>query len=506
MFLNKKKFLKIYNQIKQIAKKGAALNQYQYVIEVYEIIAKLAYHFNVFYADDEIENNLLAIGKEIAKRNKHIAPSSKKKILFFDSFGWDYRGLTQQYIRGLMHNDLELLFVFENFDERQSAKIIEDLVQYHKGSIHILKKNFNSLVKIGELIKVIEDYEPTHAFLHLAPWSISSVIVWNSFTEVTRYQINLTDHAFWLGKNAFDYCIEFRDYGYNISLNFRKIPKEKLIKLPYYPIIDNEAKFMGFPLDSVHKTIIVSGASYYKVFGENDKFFKLLKKVADKNKDIVIYFAGTGNSNIFRQLIQKYKLEGILIPIGNRTDISEVINHADIYLATYPISGGLMAQYAIKSKIPTIGFTHKKLYCNYLESLVDLECNIQLTYFGEETFINELNYMIKDRTYRINKALAYKDAVISVREFDNRLLEIINGKSDRNFKDMEIDTSDLEKIYIEVENKYLKTCINMLYYNRLKLSDIKSTILLLYYMTYPKKLFENIYYKLRNNLFLSKAI
>lgn len=56
----------------------------------------------------------------------------------------------------------------------------------------------------------------------------------------------MTDHAFWLGRFAFDYCIEFRVYGYNISIQKRKIEKEKILMLPYYPVIRKE-KYQGLP-------------------------------------------------------------------------------------------------------------------------------------------------------------------------------------------------------------------------------------------------------------------
>ena len=42
--------------------------------------------------------------------------------------------------------------------------------------------------------------------------------------HMKRYQVNLTDHAFWLGTYAFDYCLEFLDFGAIVSREYRHIP------------------------------------------------------------------------------------------------------------------------------------------------------------------------------------------------------------------------------------------------------------------------------------------
>ena len=53
-----------------------------------------------------------------------------------------------------------------------------------------------------------------------------------------RYQINLTDHAFWLGSYCIDKCIDFRNYGAKISYEYRKIDSKKIVIIPFYPSIN----------------------------------------------------------------------------------------------------------------------------------------------------------------------------------------------------------------------------------------------------------------------------
>ncbi|MFA9290042.1 MAG: hypothetical protein ACEQSF_02310 [Solirubrobacteraceae bacterium] len=494
MILSKQKFLKLYNKIHSIADKNLLAKEYEKVISLYEIQSSLSYFTNIFYTDKKIEDNLLLLSKELVKRKVNFDENRNQKIIFFDSFGWDNKGLTQQYIRALIDKNIEFLFVFENFNDKISQNIQKELNDYPSCKSYKIQSDLSKIEKINALTEVIEEYKPTDAFLHLNPSAVTSIIVWNSFIDIKRYQINLTDHAFWLGVNAFDYCIEFRDYGYNISKNQRNIAEEKVIKLPYYPIIDEFQKFEGFPKVDSNKIIIVSGASYYKVFGGNDKYFKLLKKIKEQNKNIVVFFAGSGNTVILNKLIKKYNLKGFFIPIGERKDISQVVRNADIYLATYPLSGGLMSLFAIKSEVPIIGFTEKELLLNSLESLVELNTNNQLTYFDEDSFLKEMNIMIQNKEYRINKAKNITDSVISIVDFNSRVLNILSQKPNQNFKKIDINLTKVEEVYLEVQNNYQPNVVNILFYNLNQLQEIKYEIIFLklhsYFLNSLKKIKE----------------
>lgn len=220
--------------------------EYHKVMDAISLMANMAYNINSFYTDDALEEFIDRVSLDFVKRNKDITPIENKWI-FYDSFGWDNRGLTQQYIRALISWNVEFLFIFENFSESLSKEILLELKNYNKASIYIVDNTTPLEKRLNKLVKVIENYNPSKAFLHLTPWNPFSFLLWNRFADIERFQINLTDHAFWLGKKCFDYCIEFRDYGYNISLKHRGIPKEKLLLAPFYPIVDTQNRFEGFP-------------------------------------------------------------------------------------------------------------------------------------------------------------------------------------------------------------------------------------------------------------------
>lgn len=98
--------------------------------------------------------------------------------------------------------------------------------------------------------------------------------------KVTRYQINLTDHAFWLGARCIDKCIEFRDYGANVSAKYRGISKNIIAKLPFYPIVNKDISFQGFPFQIVKgQKVVFSGGALYKTFGGQNKYYDIIDNI-----------------------------------------------------------------------------------------------------------------------------------------------------------------------------------------------------------------------------------
>ena len=74
------------------------------------------------------------------------------------------------------------------------------------------------LKKIKQLNNFIQDEKTGHFFFYSYPDDVVATSVMNAYDGILRrYQVNLTDHAFWLGAKPVDICIEFRDYGAIVS-------------------------------------------------------------------------------------------------------------------------------------------------------------------------------------------------------------------------------------------------------------------------------------------------
>ena len=85
--------------------------------------------------------------------------------------------------------------------------------------------------------------------------------------EAVRFLVDLTDHAFWLGKCASDYVIGFRNVGYNVAIKYRKFNEDQVVLLPYYPEKRENYSFEGMPFDIKKHEFVFSGGSVYKIEG-----------------------------------------------------------------------------------------------------------------------------------------------------------------------------------------------------------------------------------------------
>jgi len=417
-----------YNLLKQQALKSYLNGKYEKCLCFVESACKIAYQLNFRFSDFELEALLENLSNTLT--NKINVTVNPKRYVFYDYFAWDNRGLTQQYIRALISWEVEFLFVIESDVTIQfSTQILKELASYPKATVLIAPKELKNGERISWLVRHISEYGASKAFLHLAPWDVVGVAVWNALKSITRYQINLTDHAFWIGINCIDYVLEFREYGYNLSIMHRGIPEDKLLMMPYYPV-ESQVEFQGLP-EVVNGTVkLFSGGSFYKIYGEKGIFFALIKKILENNLNTVLYFAGDGVRAPFENFIKENKFENRIFLIGNRKDISEIFKNTDIYLGTYPFCGGLMSQFAGFYAKPLVAYTDVKYQCNDVEELFPkLNDDVQLTHKNIQNFLNEVHLLIENKDYRESLGSKLKDGGLTSMEFNLLLNHLVNKKT-----------------------------------------------------------------------------
>ena len=481
--------VKDYDKLKRNALKAMKKNNIKDTNKFIIAALIIAYRFNFRYSDDELEEILKKISMILLKK-QGFTPIPNR-FVFYDCMGSDNRGLTQQYLAALKDWDVEFLYILEN-SSNNAKEILNELKSIGKAEVFIAPESINEIEKMCIISEKIQEYKPEKAFLHLVPWSTTSIIIWNSFPNVERFLIDLTDHAFWLGKSCSDFFIGFRDYGYNISTKYRGIKPEHQLTQLYYPILNNYP-FQGFPKAVEGKTIIFTGAAYYKVFGENNTFLKILKRICNENTNVAILFAGDGDSQPIIDFLDENKLHDQVFLIGNRKDINEVFKHADIYLNTFPIIGGLMSQYAIANKKPLIGYTTSDLPENFAEDLFQHAVKrngLQFTFTDIEEFHNEINRLINDEAYRIFFTENYTNLLPTKLEFSKSLWEKITNKETLKDKEpnMKIDIERFMNLYANMENNYLHmyhwyklSNIGWIYFKYDFLSAVVSSLNILFY-------------------------
>ena len=469
-----------FEKIKKLAKKELGNGNYRKSINHIETAAELAYMFNWIYTDDDLENYIQILSNKILGEVRKEFTPIKGRIVFYDVLALDNRGLTQQYLRAIISWGVEFLFIFEGDDLTHSKTIIEEIKACSNGEFFKIDNGLSETERTRALYKKISDFKPEKAFLHLYPSSVVAVTVWNSLKEVVRYQINLTDHAFWLGVSCIDYSLEFRNYGCTISSEKRNLSRAQLLIQPYYPILDCKP-FVGLPTEIPDDAIkIFTGGAYYKMYGRSDTFFSLLKILIELNAKVIILLAGNGNEQPILKFIKKNKFQNRVFLLGSRSDITHVFENCDIYLSTYPVTGGLMGQYAASLNIPLLSYSSDDIPCNFSEGFLNwkTDSDFKITHKDLASFVNEAQKLIEDKSYRVAKGLRMKKHLITEAEFSTHLKEIVtSNKMEKPFEVEKIDYAAFTNLYLEMENKYLHN-FYFLIVIRFKLKSILSFPLL----------------------------
>ena len=501
-----------FNRIIEIAEFEYNEKSYNSVLECVSIAANIAYSFNLVYTDKKLEELCYSVGKKFCNNTELYSFSKedddmhryKGQVVFYDCFAYDSRGLTQQYIRALKKSEIPFVFILNsNSPLMRSKDIYDELISCEQVKIIEIIKNATPLERLKELISIIEYFLPSKVFLHMTPNDSVGVAAWSNYKCGVRYQINLTDHAFWLGTSCLDYCVEFRNYGRIISRSYRGIDGNKILHLPYYPITKALESFQGFPDigDNINVKIF-SGGTLYKFCGDDGRYFKLMKAVLDKNDNVGLFIAGAGEGGrrLFDKFISENKYQKRVFMLGNRSDISALFHNVDIYIGSYPISGGLMSQLAGMAGVPIVQYTCSSLPINKIESLFPfLGKDVKLTFFHEAEFLQEVQDLIVSHDYREYKSGLLKNTIITPEVFNEKFLELLINPRNRlfscNVDNDEIDMLKLNEIYFEASNdqgvNYENNFLNVLML--LLRRDFKMFLRVFFHIFLSKSNFKKLY-------------
>lgn len=440
--MENKKVEKVIEELKKYAEKTLHAKKYENSLTAIEVGAKILYKYNQIYKDDEFEHFLLEISNLLINKGE-MKEKSEKIVVFYDGFGLDTRGLALIFLKAIAELNYKLIYVTKK-ESINTQPTIKKLLSGYQVTYEYIRDS-NRINRIKELNNVFLKYNPTDAFLYTTPYDVSAITVFNAFKgKITRYQIDLTDHAFWLGINAFDYCISLRDLGATIEYNYRKIPKENIIFLPYYAYIDKNEPFQGFPFDSEGKKVIFSGGALYKTLGDTEnKYYKIVDHILENNVDTVFLYAGDGDNS--QLLLLQKKFNNRVFHISERKDLYQVMLHSTLYLNTYPMFGGLMMHYAVSAhKIPiTLKHNHDA------DGLLFKQDQIKIEYEDIETLENDVDKLLNDKNYLKSREDLLLNSEITEEKFKKELNNLIlNQKTNYLIKLDYVDTNDFRKEFM----------------------------------------------------------
>lgn len=451
----------IFERLKKEAVKYADAGEYESAVNYIRLAAQWAYTLNFKYCDKDLEDLIKTISA--ATLPQAILSGNAKRFVFIDTLGIDNRGLTQQYLRAMMALNVELLYISVEGKQEQYHDILYELETYGKASV-IKGEEVEASCSVDKSVKLLEEikkFNPSRIFIHLMPWDVISLLVINAIKGALKYNINLTDHAFWLGASFIDYNFEFRSLGRTISREKRGLKDNQLLYLPYYPIFPKvEIPFQGFPEQSADCIKIFTGGSFYKMFGKDGKFFKLMDSLLSLSPKVIILVAGSGDMKLFRESIHSLTNKDRVYYIGNRKDINEVFRHCDIYLDTYPLGGGLMEQFACVNAKPLL------IYSDFNVPVIEKSQTGEIphVYSKIEDLLHYAKRLILDDDYRRDEGSRNIQFVCKEDTFNTRLERLLaNAEETRpSWNDVEVDYDCWKSLYLEIENDYQHTGVKTL--------------------------------------------
>lgn len=435
--------LKDYSKMKMIAKSYSKQGNYEKALKTISLLAEVMYNVNAIYCDDDMESLIEGIVNELVIPG-NLKKGNDKDIIFYDGFGLETRGLALIYLRALISLDYRIIYVTLKRRKGKISLIEKELQNSEKSVIEYISTDI-LIEGVNELNRVIMQYNAPKFILYTTPYDMIGIPVSVIYKgKLERYLVNLTDHAFWLGKKAMDYCIEFRDYGASVSVNKRMIDFNQIIKLPYYPLIDKEKEFEGFPFDERGKKVVFSGGSLYKTLGANNIYYKIVDEILKNHKDVIFLYAGSGEGIELNKLIEKYPER--VYWINERRDLYQIMKHSYLYLSTYPMVGGLMTQYAVSAN--TIPVT--LVYDACAKGVLLDEERLDEEFYDMNKLLKEINLLLSDETYLQMKKMNLKKQLVSEKDFTEELGKLlVEYKTKYNIKVENVSTQEFQNTYLE---------------------------------------------------------
>ena len=412
-----KKVLPFLKKLKRKTEKYIAKGKYERALDDISVAANVLYETNQYLYDEQLERYTAQISDKFSFSTPH---SAKKKVLFFDGFGMESRGLAKIYLSCLADNYDTVYCTLKRFKDRIPALLN---ILGKRSKIYYID-DVSYVRKVKDISDIIIKENPSDMFIYITPFDVSAITAFTAYRgKGKRYLINLTDHAFWLGRNAYDRLIEFRDYGAYLSLTERKETAKKIVKIPMYPDVKSDVEFLGFPFsfDSKTQKLFFSGGSVYKTIGKDGKFYKIVERILTERENTVFWYAGSGDCEEMIKL--KNAFPHRVYHTAERTDLYAVLKRCTFYLSTYPICGNLMIQYAAAAGVAPLTLKNG----NDADGSLKEQDKLGILFDDEKALVSEAEKLIDDDNYRENRKIELIDSVMSKSDFDTAIINLIDN-------------------------------------------------------------------------------
>ncbi len=381
------------------AEKLVTLNKYSLAANYLDKLAKFNWtNTTGYYTNWTFEKLLCRIGGSLAE-NKGLEKrdnGQKLRILHVASDIPDTGGHTRLLMNWIkrdadnIHN-----VVITRQDGNQLPEIIIKEFELDKSLFHMLDSKYSFLQKANELRE--KSYSYDIIITHCHPDDIIPTIAFSCKNVPPVAIMNVADNQFWVGASICDLLIQFRESYINLDRERKSIQNQYLLHLPLTDTsVTSKEKYLsernklGIHDDEI--MLLTAGIEYKYEPNFEYNFFETVIKVLDENKNTRLFIAGIPKTS---SLALRYPHERIEY-LGTVTDLYRYEEACDIYLDGFPHMGATaMLETGIKGKCVHL------IYNPYEQVIVFPENVSFFKYYNtEEEWVQELNKLISDSTYR----------------------------------------------------------------------------------------------------------
>jgi len=437
----------LIQDLKSILNKSLADRNYPKAMASISVGCQILYEYNQQFVDDDFEAAVLQLAREFAPRYDRSLrqyQGNPQTILFYDGFGLDTRGVAKMYLNALKKNGYRIIYVTSSSSKGQIPETEQLLRESNHACYYIPMTNYVRWTEA--LIDVIMQTTPQSMFFYTLPYDVSGAVSFAVMDgKVSRFLIDLTDHAFWLGVRCNDFFCGSRQMSASNQLYERHIDRKKLIKLGVnLSVDDSAADHSGLPFDVQKCRYIFSGGALYKTLGdENLTYYSILRHLLRTHGDLYFLYAGDGDRSEMEHILQEYPERAFLIP--ERKDFFYLIQHCTLYLNTYPMFGGMMMKYAAYAgKIPiTLKHDHDS------DGLLLDQEDRKIEYDSYESLIEDVDRLLTQPAYLHQREELLKGSVISENRFVHNVRSTIEQHhTDYEHSDEHIDTTRFKEEFL----------------------------------------------------------
>lgn len=380
-----------------IIKKENSLKRLNHI----EKICKFASHyFPLYFADIEIEKELISISKkELKQWNSKLLHNQNssfisKNILHIATEIYDVGGHTRVINNWIKkENKRNSFFILTNQQQNLKTKILTNIQEKTKCT-NILDPKLNSIEKCNLILNFIIEHKIDTVVLHTHPYDVIPSLICSIPNFPYTILFNHSDHTFVLGTISSDLYLDITKEGQKYTHKYRMVRNSKVINLP----TNISPRIKETQYDKKITLISMASSWKFKPF-ENFNFFSTYIPFLNKHKNITLKIIGIEPKD-FKQFTKLKKPENLEI-LGIVPEPENIISQADYFIEMFPSGSYLSALDSCAYGItPIFNYDQITPNGNGTRELFPINNNTTQIHKTKETYLSFIEKEFEDRKFQ----------------------------------------------------------------------------------------------------------